>query len=111
MVASSAGDMQPWVAHCSGADPRNQREADMTTSRSRALIAVMQVTLDGYILGPEGEADWVDSWADGLELLPEVDAFVLGGGMFPEYEQFWATVRDEPATVAEWIGRDPYPRE
>jgi hypothetical protein len=29
----------------------------------------MPVTLDGYILGPEGEADRVDSWADGRELL------------------------------------------
>ena len=71
----------------------------------------MQVTLDGYILDAEGGSDWVDSWADGLGLLPRVDAFVLGGGMFPDYEQFWAMVRDDPATVAEWIGRDPYPRE
>jgi hypothetical protein len=58
----------------------------------------MQVTLDGYILGPEGgEADWVDSWADGLELLPPVDAFLLlGGGMFPEYERFWAAILETP---------------
>src|SRR5947209_9921714 len=71
----------------------------------------MQVTLDGYILGPDGEADWVDSWADGLDLLPEVDAFVLGGGMFPDYEQFWAAILDDPAAASEWLGRDPYPRE
>jgi dihydrofolate reductase len=83
----------------------------MTTTPSRTLIAAMQVTLDGYILGPEGEVDWVDSWADGLELLPEVDAFVLGGGMFPEYEQFWAAILDDPAAVSEWLGRDPYARE
>jgi dihydrofolate reductase len=83
----------------------------MITTPSRTLIAAMQVTLDGYILGPEGEVDWVDSWADGLELLPQVDAFVLGGGMFPEYEQFWAAILDDPATVSEWLGRDPYARE
>jgi dihydrofolate reductase len=83
----------------------------MTTTPSRPFIAAMQVTLDGYILGPDGEADWVDSWADGLELLPEVDAFVLGGGMFPEYEQFWAAILDNPVAVSEWLGRDPYPRE
>jgi dihydrofolate reductase len=83
----------------------------MTATPSRTLIAAMQVTLDGYILGPEGEVDWVDSWADGLELLPQVDAFVLGGGMFPEYEQFWAAILDDPATVSEWLGRDPYARE
>jgi dihydrofolate reductase len=71
----------------------------------------MQVTLDGYILGPDGEADWVDSWADGLELLPDVDAFVLGGGMFSDYEQFWAAILDNPTAASEWLGRDPYPRE
>jgi dihydrofolate reductase len=83
----------------------------MTTASSRTLIAAMQVTLDGYSRDPNGQADWVDSWADGLGLLPRVDAFVLGGGMFPEYEAFWAAIRDDPATVAEWLGREPYPNE
>jgi dihydrofolate reductase len=75
------------------------------------LIAVLQVTLDGRILGPEEESDWVDSWADGLDLLPPVDAFVLGGGMIGGYEQFWAAIRDDPAAAAEMLGREPYPRE
>ena len=83
----------------------------MTTAASRPFIAAMQVTLDGYSLGPDGNADWVDSWADGLELLPRVDAFVLGAGMFPGYEVFWTAVRTDPAAVAQWLGRDPYPRE
>jgi dihydrofolate reductase len=83
----------------------------MTSTSSRPFIAAMQVTLDGYVLNPEGEADWVDSWADGLELLPEVDAFVLGGGMFPEYEQFWAAILDDSKAASEWLGRDPYARE
>jgi dihydrofolate reductase len=85
-------------------------ETDMSTT-TRRLIAAMQVTLDGRILGPEGEVDWVDSWADGLELLPPVDAFVLGAGMFPDYERFWATFLDDPPAAAEMLGRDPYPRE
>ncbi|HKA84413.1 MAG TPA: dihydrofolate reductase family protein [Acidimicrobiales bacterium] len=83
----------------------------MATTTPRTLISAMQVTLDGYILGPKGESDWVDSWADGLELLPPVDAFVLGGGMFPQYEQFWAAVLDNPGAAADMLGRDPYPRE
>jgi dihydrofolate reductase len=83
----------------------------MSTSTSRRLIAAMQVTLDGRILGPEGEVDWVDSWADGLELLPPVDAFVLGGGMFPDYEQFWSAILDDPKAASAMLGRDPYPRE
>jgi dihydrofolate reductase len=76
---------------------------------SRPLISAMQVTLDGY--SSEGDADWVDSWADGLELLPPVDAFVLGGGMFSDYEQFWATILDNPSAASDMLGRDPYPRE
>ena len=79
----------------------------MTTPRS--LISAMQLTLDGY--SSEGDAEWVDSWADGLGLLPPVDAFVLGGGMFPQYEQFWATILDDPGTAAELLGREVYPRE
>ena len=35
---------------------RDQKpEKDMTTTSSRPFIAAMQVTLDDYILGPEGE--------------------------------------------------------
>jgi dihydrofolate reductase len=79
----------------------------MTTSRS--LISAMQVTLDGY--SSEGDAEWVDSWADGLGLLPPIDAFVLGGGMFPDYEQFWSTILDNPSAASDMLGRDPYPRE
>lgn len=86
-------------------------ETHMSTSTTRRLIAAMQVTLDGRILGPDGEVDWVDSWADGLELLPPVDAFVLGGGMFPEYENFWAAIRADTGAAAEMLGREPYPRE
>src|SRR5262249_28848662 len=103
------------VAPRGSRDPRSRRnertlEAEMTPTR-RALISSMQVTLDGYVLGPEGDVDSFGSWADGLELLPPVDAFVLGGGMFPGYEQFWGAVLHDPSAVAEMLGRDPYPRE
>ena len=83
----------------------------MTTSTSRDLIAVLQMTLDGRILDADGGSDWVDSWADGIELLPPVDGFVLGAGMFSGYEQFWAAMLEDPAAAAEMLGRDPYPRE
>jgi dihydrofolate reductase len=83
----------------------------MATTSPRPFIAAMQVTLDGHILGPEGEVDWVDSWADGLELLPQVDTFVLGGGMFPQYEQFWTAILDDPSAASDLLGRDPYARD
>ena len=81
----------------------------MSTAPSRPLIAALQVTLDGYAFGPENE--WVDSWADALELLPPVDAFILGGGMYPGYEAFWTAILHDPAAAAEMLGREPYPRE
>jgi len=83
----------------------------VATSTSRDLIAVLQMTLDGKILDSEGGSDWVDSWADGLELLPPVDSFVLGAGMFSGYQKFWAAMLDDHAAVSEMLGRDPYPRE
>ena len=83
----------------------------MTTSTSKDLIAVLQMTLDGRILDADGRSDWVASWADGLELLPRVDGFVLGAGMFSGYEQFWTAMREDPALVVEMLGREPYPRE
>ena len=78
---------------------------------SRLLISAMQVTLDGYSHSAKDESDWVDSWADGLDLLPPVDAFVLGGGMFPGYQWFWTSVLEDPTAVADMLGRDVYPRE
>jgi dihydrofolate reductase len=86
-----------------------RQEAALTTSTARTLIAVLQVALDGRIL--DGASDSVDSWADGLELLPPVDAFVLGAGMWSGYEPFWSAMRDDRAAAAEMLGRDPYPRE
>jgi dihydrofolate reductase len=81
------------------------------TTTPRTLISVMQVTVDGYIQDPKGESDWVDSWADGLELLPPVDAFVLGGGMISGYEQFWAAILHGRGAASGMLGREPYARE
>ena len=99
------------TSHITGSDDERlcARLEQPDTGKSRSLVAVMQVTLDGY--SSEGDAEWVDSWADGLELLPPVDAFVLGGGMFPDYEQFWGAILADPAAASEWLGRDVYPRE
>ena len=83
----------------------------MTETSPRQFIAATQVTLDGYIVDREGASDWVDSWSDGLGVLADVDAFVLGGGMFPDYEQFWTGILEDPAAASEWLGRAPYDRE
>jgi dihydrofolate reductase len=79
----------------------------------RTFIAALQVSLDGYVEGPEGEPrDWVDSWADALELIGPVDAFILGRGMFDgRYEGYWDAALADPDTGSAVFGRPPYPRE
>jgi len=73
---------------------------------SRLFIAAVQVTLDGYLQGPDGEIDWVDGWDDALGLVPDADAAVLGGGMYPGYEQLWGSVAADPRSGAAMLGRE-----
>jgi dihydrofolate reductase len=78
----------------------------------RTFIAALQVSLDGYVRGPEDEGDWVDSWADALGLVGPVEAFVLGRGMFDgRYEAYWDAALADPETGPAMYGRAPYPRE
>lgn len=79
---------------------------------SRRFVAALQVSVDGYVAGPEGSLDWVDSWADSLGLVGQVDAFVLGRGMFENgYEAYWDAALADPESASEVFGREPYPRE
>jgi dihydrofolate reductase len=79
---------------------------------SRKMIAALQVSLDGFTQGSDrGGDEWVDSWADALGLLPEVDAFVQGAGMYPGYAEYWAAVDAAPHSVPPYQSRAPYERE
>jgi dihydrofolate reductase len=77
----------------------------------RKLIAGMKVSVDGKMEGPEGYADWVDAWSDDYGLTPQVDACVLGGGMYPGYEQYWTTIQNEPDKPHPLSGKAPTPAE
>src|SRR4026208_1186569 len=66
------------------------------SSTDRKMIAALQVSLDGFTQGPNGEKGWVDSWADALALIPDVDTFVLGGRMYPGYGEYWKAIHDNP---------------
>jgi dihydrofolate reductase len=84
----------------------------MTTKTSRTMIAALQVSLDGFTQGPDrGEADWVDSWADAIELIPEVDTFVQGAGMYPGYGEYWESIYANPRRVPPYQTRIPSNRE
>jgi dihydrofolate reductase len=77
----------------------------------RRIIAALQVSLDGYIEGSNGELDWVESWDDAFDLLPQIDLCLLGGGMYPGYEQYWSSIDADPAAVSPFTGKVPTPGE
>jgi hypothetical protein len=62
----------------------------------RKLIAGMQTSVDEKIEGPEGYADWVEAWSDAYDVMPRVDACLLGATMYPGYEQYWTAVQSAP---------------
>ena len=83
----------------------------MASGTSRTMIAALQVSLDGFTQGPHGEKDWVESWADALELIPEVDTFVLGGRMYPDYGVYWESISANPERVPPFQERIPSKNE
>ena len=79
----------------------------MASKASRKMIAALQVSLDGFIQGPDGEQDWADSWAAAIALIPDVDMFVLGGRMYPDYAEYWKAILDNPERVPPFQERIP----
>lgn len=77
----------------------------------RKLIAGMKTSVDGKIEGPEGFADWVDTWTDDYGLKPQIDACLLGAHMYPGYEQYWSAMRNEPDKPLPMTGKLPTPDE
>jgi|SRR5262249_20402306 len=76
----------------------------------RKLIAGMKTSVDAKIGGSEGYADWVEAWSDDYGLMAQIDACLLGAGMYPEYEGYWTAVQNEP-DKPHWAGRVPTPEE
>ena len=62
----------------------------------RKLITGMKISLDGKIEGKEGYADWVEAWSEDYGLMPQIDACVVGGGMYPGYQRYWSAIQSEP---------------
>jgi len=60
----------------------------------------MQITLDGFVAGPNDEADWLmsddDEWTDHLNDINSADTFLLGRKMYPLYSQYWQSVLRNP---------------
>src|ERR687895_236813 len=67
----------------------------------RKVIAALQTSVDGYIEGPNKELDWAmaedeEAWKDINETLNSVDTIILGRVMYPEYEQYWLALLENP---------------
>ncbi len=78
---------------------------------SRKMIAALQISLDGFTQGSDqGGIEWVDSWSDALQLIPDVDAFVQGAGMYPGYGEYWAAIQASPRSEAPFQNRLPTER-
>jgi dihydrofolate reductase len=77
----------------------------------RKLIAAMKSSLDGKIERTDGPADWVSAWSDDYGLTSQIDACVLGGGMYPVYEKYWTAIQTEPDKPAWITGALPTPAE
>jgi dihydrofolate reductase len=77
----------------------------------RKLIAAMRLSLDGRSEGSEGYADWVQAWSDDYGLMGRIDACLLGGRMYPGYENYWSAIRNAPDRPLPMTGRLPQPAE
>jgi dihydrofolate reductase len=72
----------------------------------RKIIAALQVSLDGFIEGPNGELDWVETWeGDGFNILPQIDTCILGGGMYSGYEQYWRAILANQEGILAFTGK------
>jgi dihydrofolate reductase len=83
----------------------------MEAKDMRRLIAGMQSSLDSMIGGPDGYADWVAEWSDHYDIMPRVDACLLGGNMYPGYEQYWSAIQNAPTEPLPMTGKLPTPDE
>jgi hypothetical protein len=77
--------------------PRREKREEVVM---RELIAAMKASLDGKIERTGGPADWVRAWSDDYILTPQIDACILGGGMYPGYEKYWTAIQTEPENPA-----------
>jgi dihydrofolate reductase len=76
----------------------------------RKLIAAMKISVDGKAEGPTGIADWVHAWSEDYGLMDQVDACVLGGRMYPGYEEYWTAIQNAPDEPLPMTGK-PAARE
>lgn len=83
----------------------------MPSKNGRKIVVAIQVSLDGFTEGPFGESEWVESWADAAGLVDDVDAFIVGGRMYPAYGLHWQGIYEDPVSPAPFLGHIPTQEE
>jgi dihydrofolate reductase len=68
----------------------------------RKVILSMEMSLDGFVAGPNDAMDWFDPndkehWTVLFDLLPNIDAMLLGGNMYPGYAEYWKDAVNNPS--------------
>lgn len=68
----------------------------------RKVILAMQMSLDGFIEGPDGAMDWLvggeEDWKEMFKDLESVDTHLLGRKMYPGYAAYWRSLLTNPSS-------------
>jgi dihydrofolate reductase len=78
----------------------------------RKIIAALQISVDGFVEGPNGELDWVTKddeniWPEVFATLANVDTLVLGRVTYLGFEQYWLSVLANPNGALPFSGKRP----
>ncbi len=85
----------------------------------RKLIWMVDMSLDGYMSGPNGELEWMagsmdaEMWEYVNELLSTVDTVLFGRATYQDFERYWPAAGRNPKTskneldFSQWIDRMP----
>jgi dihydrofolate reductase len=85
----------------------------------RKVIWLVDISLDGFMSGANGELDWAaahvddELWDDVNDLLTRVDAALFGRVTYQNFEQYWPAVPRNPASpknelnFSRWIDATP----
>ncbi|GAB3513440.1 dihydrofolate reductase family protein [Emticicia fontis] len=73
----------------------------------RKIKLQMQVTLDGFVCGPNGEMDWTNhNWDEELknyvsQLMAPADSFIIGRVLYEGMSMYWPFAETNPETDEE----------
>lgn len=73
----------------------------------RKIKLQMQVSLDGFVCGPNGEMDWTTwNWDDALknyvkELMEPADSFIIGRVLYEGMSMYWPSAETNPDSSAD----------